>query len=74
MSYDYSKLRGAIIEKFGSQSAFARKIKLSERSLSNKLNGNVGWKQPEITRVCDILGISEDKIPQYFFALKVQNN
>ena len=69
MPYDYSKLYGLIAEKCGTQSVFAQKIGLSERSVSLKLNGKIGWKQTEIARTCDVLGISAEEIPVYFFKL-----
>ena len=39
--YDYRKLRGRIREMFGTQANFAKKIGLSEVSVSNKLNNIV---------------------------------
>ena len=36
--YNYGKLKGRIIEKFGSQKAFAEKLGWSEGKLSKKLN------------------------------------
>ena len=39
MAFDYSKLKGKIVEKFQTQQAFAKAMELSERSLSLKLNG-----------------------------------
>lgn len=71
--YDYSKLMGRIKEYFGSQAAFAARMKLSERSISLKLNGLRGWKQDEIVECCSLLEISYENIPKYFFTLKVQN-
>ena len=44
MYKDYSKLNGAIIEKYGTQYNFAKAMNLSERSISLKLNGKVTWK------------------------------
>lgn len=41
MSYNYSKLRGRVVEKFGTQRAFAKQLDLSERSISRKLSGKV---------------------------------
>ncbi|WP_459831247.1 DUF739 family protein [Howardella ureilytica] len=38
MSYDYSKLKGRIIEKYNSNKNFSKKMNISERSLSLKLN------------------------------------
>ena len=74
MPYDYAKLLGRIIEKFGSQARFADAIGLSERTVSLKLNGKLGWKQQEIARCCAVLGLTPDDIPAYFFDLKVQLN
>lgn len=74
MSYDYSKLLGRIVEKVGTQGKFAERMGLSERSISLKLNGKLGWKQPEIIKACEILDISLEDIYPYFFTLKVQTN
>ena len=67
MNYDYSKLLGKIIEICGTQSNFANKIQLSDRTVSLKLNGKVNWKQEEIIRACDALHIPPREIPEYFF-------
>ena len=48
MAFDYSRLRGRIVEKYKNQIEFARRMQWSERTLSLKLNGKVAWKQPEI--------------------------
>ena len=72
MSYDYCKLRGKIVEVFGTQSAFAKEINMSERTLSLKLNNKLYWVQDEITVACKLLGISEEDAHDYFFNLKVQ--
>lgn len=69
MPYNYSKLLGRIVEKVGTQSSFAEKMGLSERSISLKLNGKVGWKQSEISQACEVLEICDSDIPGYFFAL-----
>ncbi|MBR1737563.1 MAG: DUF739 family protein [Firmicutes bacterium] len=73
MPLDYSKLKGRIIERFGSQKDFAKAMELSERSLSIKMNNEAAWKQSEILKAVQLLGISESEIAQYFFTLKVQN-
>ena len=72
MAYDYSKLNGKIVEVCGTQAVFAEKMGLSERTISLKLNNKVPWKQPEITKACEILGIPESKIQVYFFTIEVQ--
>ena len=73
MSFDYSKLAGAIREKFKTQARFAKAIGLSERSLSLKLNGKTYWQQKEIMAACNALHIDADDIPNYFFRDFVQN-
>lgn len=73
MTFEYNRLLGRIKERFGSQKAFAPAIRLSERSLSLKICGRVDWKQAEIMRACDLLGIAPEEIHSYFFTLVVQN-
>lgn len=69
MPYNYNKLLGKIVERVGTQAAFAEKMGLSERSISLKLNGKVAWKQTEIAKACEVLGIRLNEIDKYFFAL-----
>lgn len=72
MAFDYSKLKGRIVEKFQTQQAFAKAMDLSERSLSLKLNSERTWKQPEICRAVLLLGLSKEDINEYFFTEKVK--
>jgi hypothetical protein len=72
MEYDYSKLYGKIVERYGTQARFAEAMGLSERSISFKLNGKVDWRQDEIMKACDLLRIKNSDIPAYFFTRKVQ--
>lgn len=69
MPYNYAKLLGRIVEKVGTQGKFAEKMGISERSISLKLNGKVGWKQKEIARACEVLAIQDEDIPIYFFSI-----
>ena len=39
--FDYSKLIGRIIEKFKTQKAFAKAMKLSANTWSNKVSGKI---------------------------------
>lgn len=73
MSFDYRKLKGAIIEKYNSQSAFAKEIGISERTLSLKMNGKIAWRQPEIVQAIKALNLTTDDIQEYFFKEKAQN-
>ena len=70
--YDTSKLRGRIIEKFGSQNSFAEAVNRSTSFVSQYLNGkNINLDQPTIDKWAAILEISFDDIPVYFFKKKV---
>lgn len=66
-------MNGKIISEYGSQYAFARSIGLSERSLSLKLNNKVSWKDKEMAKAIDLLGLKEDSIPVYFLIVKFNN-
>ncbi|WP_152657612.1 DUF739 family protein [Oceanobacillus sp. CFH 90083] len=74
MNFNYSNLSSKIVEKYGNQYSFAKAIGLSERSMSLKLNGKVGWKQAEIAKSIELLEIDSSEIPRYFFNTEVQKN
>lgn len=73
MSIDYSKLKGRIVEKCGTQSKFAEMMGLSERSISMKLNNKISFNQVEIKKAIEVLELKECDIEEYFFKTKVQN-
>ena len=72
MSFNYSKLRGKIIEKYGTQGQFAKALGISERTLSLKLNNRIFFSQNEISKILFLLGIENQKVIEYFFTQKVQ--
>lgn len=61
----YAKVRGAIIEKYGTQPAFAAAMGMHPATLSKKLNGKPDWTRGEIEKACTLLGIPVSS----FFAL-----
>lgn len=67
MTFNYSKLKGKIVEVCGTQGAFAEQMGLSERTISLKLANKLFFKQNEITKAIKILNISFEDIPKYFF-------
>ena len=70
--FDYSKLKGRIIEKCNSQKAFADRLGITQSTLTSKLRGYTGFSQEEIFLSADILEINLERINQYFFTRKVQ--
>jgi hypothetical protein len=73
MAFNYNKLKGRIVEVFGTQGQFAKAMNWSERTLSLKLNGNRTWRQDDICKAINLLGLSEGDIQLYFFTPEVQN-
>lgn len=71
MAFDYSKLRGRMVEKFGSQTAFVRKFGVSENTFSQKMNCKVRFTSDDIVKITDMLDIPSDEIGVYFFTPKV---
>lgn len=67
MSFDYSKLRGKIKEKFKTQASFADEIGMSAASLSDKLNEKSDFSHREIKLACEKLGIPLTEVNDYFF-------
>lgn len=74
MKYNYRKLVGRIVEICGTHSEFAKQLGISSRSLSLKINNERYFKQNEISKACDILGLTKDQISVYFFTYDVQTN
>lgn len=71
MEFDYSKLRGRIVEKFGSQRAFSSAEGSSQQTVSLKMTNKIPFDQPTIERWCHLLDISLADAGDYFFTPKV---
>ena len=69
--FDYSKLRGRIVEKLGVLSAFAKAMGVSEGTLSSKLASKTYFTTEEVVKACEILDIPIEETYLYFFAPKV---
>ena len=70
----YAKLRGRIVEKFGSQSAFAAAMGWREALMSAKLNNKSEWSFSEVMKACELLGIPQSEAHLYFFCAKSFEN
>lgn len=70
--FDYSKLKGRIIEKYNSQSNFVKELKVSEQVFSKRINNQVQFDSSEIKKMVELLEISDDEISEYFFREKVE--
>lgn len=71
LRFDYSRLRGRIIEKFGSQKFFCEAIHMSPTALTLRLSGKTYFTQGEIARANKLLEIPVGAISEYFFTERV---
>lgn len=69
--FDYSKLRGRIIELYGTQSDFCQKTGRNESTLSLTLNNKRAFTQEEIVTYAELLNIPGTEYVNYFFTPKV---
>jgi DNA-binding transcriptional regulator YdaS (Cro superfamily) len=69
--FDYSKLRGRIIEKCGTQKSFAGRLGVGEATLVQKMKCKVYFTQGEILKAADILEIRPESLCNYFFTQRV---
>ena len=67
--FNYSKLKGRITEKFGTQKAFAELLEITEGTLTSKLLGYTYFTQDEILRSIRILDIDPRDATLYFFTV-----
>ena len=72
IKFDYAKLRGRIVEKCGTQAAFAKKVGLSTVAVTKKLRGQVAFRNDEILKMAEVLDISLDDLRDFFFAVAVR--
>lgn len=72
MNFDYSKLFGKIREKYKTQAAFADAMGMSRTSLNQRLNNVLDFSQGEMEKAAELLGFPKNRIPEYFFTVKVQ--
>lgn len=63
----YAKLRGKIVEVFGTNKAFADAMNKDACSISFKLNNKAPWKREEIEQACILLDIPIEEVHLYFF-------
>ena len=63
----YNKLRGRIIEKYGSQKEFAKAINKTEQTLSKKMNDPEGLSQKDMIEWSALLDIAAEDFGQFYF-------
>lgn len=66
--FKYAKLRGRIVEKYGTQGKFAEAIGISENSLSKKMTCVTGLSQDDILLWSDLLDIDKCDFGDFFYS------
>lgn len=67
MPYTYNKLRGRIIEIYGTQRKFAEKLGVSKNSVSKKMTCQTEFSQADIIQWSMLLNVQKDEYGDYFF-------
>lgn len=67
MPYTYNKLKGRIIEMYGTQKRFAEKLGVSKNSVSKKMNCKTEFSQADIIQWSMLLNLQKDEYGEYFF-------
>jgi hypothetical protein len=73
IEFDFSALRGRIVEKYGTFAAFADAIGMSRASLSQRIMNDVAFKPDEVILICSpkVLDIAPEEIGKFFYTPKV---
>ena len=66
--YSHRKLRGRIIEKFGTLAAFFDNLHISNVQASKKLNGKAEFSKADIDEWRGLLDINLEDIGPFFYA------
>ena len=66
MSFNYSKLRGRIYEKYTTMSKFAEALGKSKQIVSLKMNGEVKFNQEDIATWSRLLDIPPEQYGLFF--------
>ena len=67
----YPKLRGKIVEMYGTNERFRKALGISKVSISKKLNGITGFSQADILKWSELLKIDINDVGIYFFDSKI---
>lgn len=72
--YNYSKLKGRIIEKYNTQDNFAKALNKPPQRISGVLNNKFTLDQDEVTKWAECLEIPLDQYGIFFFAYEVHES
>ena len=67
-TFEYKRLKGRIVEKYGTMREFAGLLGISPAMLTKKMTGRAGFSQADMIRCCNLLDIALKDIGSFFFA------
>ena len=67
MAYSYNKVKGRIVELYGTQGNLAKKLGISKNSMSKKLTGKTEFSQSDIEKWAGFLNIERKDYGEFFF-------
>lgn len=70
----FAKLRGRIVEIFGSQRRFAEEVGKSEVTIVSKLSGKMSFTMTDVQEWSRLLQIPLEEIGAYFFNEDLRND
>ena len=65
--FDTNRLKGRIVERFGTLNSFAEAAGVNPGTLTSRLKGRSYWDQKEIMKIASLLEISDGELVGYFF-------
>lgn len=75
IKFDYSKLRGKIVEVCGSICNFSREMNITDAAVGNMLAGKTCWTSAKIIKACKILRVNDkQELCDLFFCTKSMEN
>lgn len=63
-----SKLRGRIVERYGTNESFRKVLGISKTTMSKKMTGRTSFSQDDMVEWSKLLGIDIKNVGEYFFA------
>ena len=67
ITFDYSKLRGRMVEKGYTQEKLANRLGITVQALSKKINGKMRFSTDDIYAIVGVLDIKPEELGAYFF-------
>ena len=69
--FSTSKLRGRIVEKYGTYSEFFKRLDISDVQASKKLNGKSDFTRKDVFEWSKLLDIDLEDVGLFFYVLRV---